>query len=58
MSCQRVDRRGGMGSDHGEAGFRGFSHAKPVLQRNTKPDSSLAYPPYTAFKQRVRRRLL
>ncbi len=48
----------GMGSYHGEAGFKVFSHAKPVLHRTTKPDPSLAYPPYTAFKQKVLRRLL
>jgi aldehyde dehydrogenase (NAD+) len=48
----------GMGSYHGEAGFRVFSHAKPVLQRNVRPDSSLAYPPYTPFKQRLLRKLL
>ena len=48
----------GMGSYHGEAGFKVFSHAKPVLHRTTKPDSSLAYPPYTAFRQKVLRRLL
>jgi aldehyde dehydrogenase (NAD+) len=48
----------GMGAYHGKAGFEIFSHAKPVLQRSTKPDSSLAYPPYTPFKQRVLRKLL
>jgi len=48
----------GMGSYHGEAGFRVFSHAKPILQRNTKPDPSLAYPPYTPFKQKILRKLL
>ena len=48
----------GMGSYHGEAGFRTFSHAKPVLQRPAKPDPSIAYPPYTSFKQKVLRRLL
>ena len=48
----------GMGAYHGEAGFHVFSHAKPILQRSTKPDSSIAYPPYTAFKQKVMRRIL
>jgi aldehyde dehydrogenase (NAD+) len=48
----------GMGAYHGEAGFRVFSHAKPVLQRPTKPDPKLAYPPYTALKQRILRRFL
>jgi aldehyde dehydrogenase (NAD+) len=48
----------GMGAYHGEAGFQVFSHAKPVLQRPTKPDPSIAYPPYTALKQRILRKLL
>ncbi len=48
----------GIGAYHGEAGFRVFSHAKPVLQRSTKPDPSLAYPPYSAFKQKILRKLL
>jgi aldehyde dehydrogenase (NAD+) len=48
----------GIGAYHGEAGFRVFSHAKPVLQRSTKPDPSIAYPPYTSFKQKVLRKLL
>jgi aldehyde dehydrogenase (NAD+) len=48
----------GMGAYHGEAGFRIFSHAKPVLSRPTKPDPSLAYPPYTSLKQRILRKLL
>jgi aldehyde dehydrogenase (NAD+) len=48
----------GIGAYHGESGFRLFSHAKPILQRSTRPDPSLAYPPYTAFKQRLLRRML
>ena len=48
----------GMGAYHGEAGFKIFSHAKPVLSRPTKPDPSLAYPPYTALKQRILRKFL
>ncbi len=48
----------GMGAYHGEAGFRVFSHAKPVLHRPTKPDPGLAYPPYSALKQKVLRKLL
>ena len=48
----------GMGAYHGEAGFRIFSHAKPVLSRPTKPDPSLAYPPYTSLKQRILRKVL
>jgi aldehyde dehydrogenase (NAD+) len=48
----------GMGAYHGEAGFKVFSHGKPILQRSTKPDSSIAYPPYTSFKQKILRKLL
>jgi aldehyde dehydrogenase (NAD+) len=48
----------GMGAYHGEAGFKIFSHAKPVLHRSTKPDPRIAYPPYTALKQKILRKLL
>lgn len=48
----------GMGAYHGEAGFRVFSHAKPVMHRPTKPDPGLAYPPYSALKQKLLRKLL
>jgi len=48
----------GMGAYHGEAGFHVFSHAKPILHRSTKADSRVAYPPYTAFKQKLLRKLL
>ena len=48
----------GMGAYHGEAGFRIFSHAKPVLKRATTPDPKLAYPPYSTFKQKLMRKLL
>ncbi|HWL45805.1 MAG TPA: aldehyde dehydrogenase family protein [Ilumatobacter sp.] len=47
----------GMGAYHGKAGFDVFSHRKPVLRRRFRPDPSLAYPPYTALKQRVLKRL-
>jgi acyl-CoA reductase-like NAD-dependent aldehyde dehydrogenase len=48
----------GMGAYHGRAGFDVFSHAKPVLHRGTKPDPSIAYPPYTSFKAKLMRKLL
>ncbi len=48
----------GMGAYHGEAGFRIFSHAKPVLKRSSKPDPKIAYPPYTSFKQKLMHKLL
>ena len=48
----------GMGAYHGKAGFDIFSHAKPVLDKPTRPDPSLMYPPYTGFKQKLLRRFL
>jgi aldehyde dehydrogenase (NAD+) len=47
----------GMGSYHGEHGFRTFSNMKPVLTRGTRPDPSLAYPPYTGLKAKILRKL-
>ena len=48
----------GMGAYHGKASFDVFSHAKPVLKKATRPDPDLAYPPYTAKKERLMRRFL
>ncbi len=48
----------GMGAYHGKAGFDIFSHAKPVLDKPTRPDPSLMYPPYTSFKAKLLRRFL
>lgn len=36
----------GHGSYHGFAGFRAFSHEASVMQRSTRVDPSLKYPPY------------
>ena len=36
----------GHGSYHGEAGFQTFSHAMSVMDRMTRPDIRLRYPPY------------
>jgi aldehyde dehydrogenase (NAD+) len=47
-----------MGAYHGKASFLTFSHAKSVLRKGTKPDPDLAYPPYTARKDRLMRRFL
>jgi aldehyde dehydrogenase (NAD+) len=47
----------GTGAYHGETGFATFSHHKSVLQRPTKFDPRVTYPPYTGFKQRLLRRL-
>lgn len=40
----------GMGSYHGEAGFRTFSHYKSVLERSWWPDFPFRYAPYTPGK--------
>lgn len=48
----------GMGGYHGQAGVRLFQHLKPVLSRTTKVDPSLAYPPYTARKAKIFRKVL
>jgi len=47
----------GMGSYHGETGFRTFSHIRPVVHRSLWPDLPFRYPPY-AGKRRLLERLL
>ena len=48
----------GMGRYHGKAGFEEFSNMKGVLSKPTKGENALAYPPYTAAKQALLRRVL
>jgi len=48
----------GMGSYHGKAGFDTFSHSKAVLDKPTRPDPSLMYPPYTNIKKRIIRKFM
>ncbi len=48
----------GIGAYHGERGFETFSHMKAVLDRATRPDPSIAYPPYSRLKDRILRRML
>ena len=48
----------GMGAYHGKKSFDTFSHEKAVLERSTRFDPSLMYPPYTKQKRRWLRRLL
>jgi len=48
----------GLGAYHGRRGFDTFSHLKPVLRKTNRPDPDLAYPPYTAKKERLIRRFL
>ena len=47
----------GMGAYHGRWGFETFSHRKAVLVKTVRPDLSLIYPPYTAVKEKLLRRL-
>jgi aldehyde dehydrogenase (NAD+) len=48
----------GMGAYHGKTSFDTFSHRKSVLDRPTRIDPKLAYPPYTKVKERLVRRFL
>ncbi|MFP5320474.1 MAG: aldehyde dehydrogenase family protein [Acidimicrobiia bacterium] len=48
----------GQGRYHGKAGFDAFSNMKPVLEKPTRPDLSLIYPPYTKLKAKVMSKLL
>jgi aldehyde dehydrogenase (NAD+) len=48
----------GMGAYHGRAGFDTFSHRKGVLDRATRPDPPVTYPPYSRWKQRLLRKVL
>jgi aldehyde dehydrogenase (NAD+) len=47
----------GTGAYHGKWGFEAFSHRKAVLRKPTRPDPSIAYPPFTKVKQFVMRKL-
>ena len=46
----------GTGAYHGKFGFDTFTHHRAVHTRTTRIDPSLAYPPYTAKKQKLVRR--
>ncbi|HEU5301513.1 MAG TPA: aldehyde dehydrogenase family protein [Acidimicrobiia bacterium] len=48
----------GVGAYHGKASFDTFTHTKSVLRKRPKPDPALAYPPYTARKEKLMRRFL
>lgn len=43
----------GMGSYHGEAGFRTFSHEKSIVNKSTRFDLPLRYQPYGKWKERI-----
>ncbi|MFP5327758.1 MAG: aldehyde dehydrogenase family protein, partial [Acidimicrobiia bacterium] len=46
----------GMGAYHGEWGFETFSHRRAIHERSTRFDPPLAYPPYTAGKEKAYRK--
>ena len=48
----------GTGAYHGRAGFETFSHRKSVLNRPTRLDVPVMYPPYKGWKQKLLHRLL
>ncbi|MCF8602073.1 aldehyde dehydrogenase family protein [Gordonia sp. HY442] len=48
----------GLGRYHGKHGFDTFSHHKAVLRKPTRPDVSVAYPPYGSAMRRVLRKLM
>ncbi|WP_420842435.1 aldehyde dehydrogenase family protein [Glycomyces paridis] len=48
----------GLGAYHGKASIETFSHAKSVLDKPLAPDTMrVIYPPFTALKEQVMRRL-
>ena len=48
----------GTGRYHGRSGFDTFSNLRSVLRKPARPDPKLLYPPYTARKVKLIRRLL
>ncbi len=48
----------GTGAYHGRAGFDTFSHRKAVLDKPSRPDPRMIYPPMKAWKRLLLRRLM
>jgi aldehyde dehydrogenase (NAD+) len=46
-----------MGSYHGRNGFETFSHRKGVLDKPTRFEPPLQYPPYSRFRRWVVRKV-
>jgi aldehyde dehydrogenase (NAD+) len=46
----------GTGAYHGRAGFERFSHARAVLDKSTRVDLPVLYPPYAKWKDALMRR--
>jgi aldehyde dehydrogenase (NAD+) len=48
----------GFGTYHGDAGFFTFSHQRATIRRPSRPEIAVAYPPITATKRWLLRKLL
>ncbi len=48
----------GTGRYHGRSGFDTFSNLRSVLEKGSKPDPKLLYPPYSKLKERLIRRFI
>ena len=48
----------GYGAYHGKAGFDTFTHRKAVMSKPAHPDPPVLYPPWSALKRRILRRIL
>jgi aldehyde dehydrogenase (NAD+) len=48
----------GMGSYHGRGTFETFSHRKAVVDKSTRIDPKISYPPYTSFKENFVRKFV
>ena len=48
----------GMGSYHGKAGFDTFTHYKSILQRKSKREIAVIYPPYTNRTMKILKRFM
>jgi aldehyde dehydrogenase (NAD+) len=48
----------GIGNYHGKAGFDTFSHHKSIMKRATWVDLPLKYPPYSATKLNLVKKVL
>jgi aldehyde dehydrogenase (NAD+) len=46
-----------MGTYHGKWGFEALSHRKSVLRKPSRPNPDILYPPYTAVKKWLLRRI-
>lgn len=48
----------GMGAYHGRGSFETFTHRKAVVEKTTRIDPKIGYPPYTSFKQKFVKKFL